>query len=104
MDLDRAVNAQRRGTRESQVWDAVAGYHYYAPRILAFNEEHERLLAEAALYATLEKGEAPTGRSRLTDRVRHRLGSLLILLGTSLQVPEAGQTTVPAASEPRPAA
>ena len=101
MSLERSGNAYRYGSRETRVLDAVANYRYYAPRILAFNEEYERLLAEAALSQVLDTTEPTTGRRGLIDRACHRLGSLLILLGTSRQGAPAIETTLPAASDPR---
>jgi hypothetical protein len=99
MGLNRAVNAPRRESREDRVLDTVLAYRFYAPRALALDEEQERMLAEAALGRVFDMTEPMMGGPWPTDGVRHRLGSLLMLLGTALQGAPAIETTAPAAPD-----
>ena len=98
MDVYRATNAYRRTSRQDQILNTVTDHRYLAPAMLAHVETHERMLAEARLRR-LRKEAAPAGRPPLIDMVRQRLGSILILIGTSLQGVHAVATTVPAASD-----
>jgi hypothetical protein len=99
VDLYRSSNDYRREPRENQVLDAVVSYRYLAPGKLAFDEAHERMLTEAALCRFLDGTDPSAGRPRLTEVIRHRLGGLLVLIGTSLQGTQAPRTIVPAASD-----
>jgi hypothetical protein len=67
--------------------------------MLAHDERHEWVLAEASLSRLL-KETAPAGQPQLRDMIRQRLGSVLILIGTRLQGVHTVATTGPAASDP----
>jgi hypothetical protein len=92
----QSANGRRHQSRENQVLDAVVGYRLYAPGKLAFDEAHEQMMAEAALYCLLDGADSPAGPPRLTERIRHRLGEFLIRVGSSLQGAPALRPTVPA--------
>ena len=98
MDLYQVSKEYRRTSRQNQILNIVADHRYLAPAMLAHVETHERMLAEARLRR-LRKETAPAGRPQPIDMVRQRLGSVLILIGTSLQGVHAVATTVPAASD-----
>jgi hypothetical protein len=99
MDLYQATSEYRCRSRQSQTLKAIDDFRYLAPAKLGLDEAHERMLTEATLRRLL-KETAPAGRPQLLDMVRQRLGSVLILIGTSLQSVHAVATTVPAASDP----
>jgi hypothetical protein len=98
MDLYHLTNEFRRTSRQNQILNIVADHRYLAPAMLAHDEKHERMLADARLRR-LRTETAPAGRPQLIDTVRQRLGSVLILIGTSLQGVHAVATTGPAASD-----
>jgi hypothetical protein len=98
MDVYRATNAYGRTPRQNHVLNTVADHRFIAPAMLAHAETHQRMLAEARLRQ-LRKETAPARRPQLINMVRQRLGSVLILVGTSLQGVHAVATTVPASSD-----
>jgi hypothetical protein len=98
MDVYRATNAYGHTSRQNHVLNTVADHGYIAPAMLAHAETHQRMLAEARLRQ-FGNETAPARRPQLIKMVRQRLGSVLILVGTTLQGVHAVATTVPAASD-----
>jgi hypothetical protein len=103
MDQFQSANQSPHQSRETQVLDAVVGYRYFAPWKLGMDETHHRMRAEAAVGRLLAETAPPGGYPRLTDRVRQRVGALLIRLGTTLQGVPSGTATVPNVADPRSA-
>lgn len=95
MDRYQSTSNHRRTSRHDQTLNAIVDLRYLAPAKLARDEAHERMLAEAALLQLVAGNASMTGRPPLLDTGRHRLGGILILIGTMLQGAHAG-TTVPA--------
>ena len=96
MDPYRTPRGGLGNSRQRQMLDAVVPYRYYAPAKLALDEAREQMLAETALYHLMNASRPTAGRSQLTQRVRHRLGGILILIGTHLQGTGTRMTTAPA--------
>jgi hypothetical protein len=96
LDLYQSTSEYRRRSRQNQTLNAIDDFRYLAPAKLGLDEAHERILADAALRQIVDGNEPTAGRPQLIDSVRHRLGGILILIGTRLQGVHAVATTVPA--------
>ncbi len=97
MDHYQSTNNRRRTSRQDQTLNAVVDFRYLAPAKLARDEAHERMVVEAALLPYVAGNEPTTKRPPLMDNVRHRLGGILILIGTGLRGAHADTTAVPLA-------
>jgi hypothetical protein len=100
MDLYHSTNEYRRPSRQNHTLNAIVDFRYLAPAKLVWDEAHERMRADAALRQIVDGNEPTAGRPQLVNSVQHRLGGILILIGTRLQGVHALATTVPAASGP----
>src|SRR5688500_3224571 len=96
MDLYQSTSEDRGRPRQNQTLNVIDDFRYLAPAKLGRDEAHERMLADAALRQILGGTKATAGRPRLVASVRHRLGGILILIGTRLQGVHAVATAVPA--------
>lgn len=84
MDWNRFGNAPGLELNQYQLWDALNDYRHFAAVKLAWDENRNRLLADAA-YARVHPGAERGIEPRpLLDGVRNRLGQALIRLGTQL--------------------
>ena len=100
MDLYQSTNNRRRASCQDQTLNAVVDFHYLAPAKLARDEARERMLAEATLRQFVDGNEPMTRRPPLMDKIRHRLGCILILIGTGLQGAHGDTTTASTAFGP----
>ena len=100
MDLYQSTTDHRRASRQDQILNAVVDFRYLAPAKLARDEAHERMVAEAVLLPFVNENEPMPGRPPLMEMVRHRLGGILILIGTGLQGAHADTTTASTAFGP----
>jgi hypothetical protein len=83
-----AYAIMRRGSeavRPGATWDAVGGYQYLAPHRVWMDETRESVMAEAARARLLAGAEPASGRRSLVEAVRHRIGAVLVGVGTKLQ-------------------
>jgi hypothetical protein len=80
-------NESRRGhmAHQDHVLDLVVNSRNFAPAILAREEAYQQFMDEAALDRLLRLADGADRPSSLMQAVRHRLGGLLILLGTNLR-------------------
>jgi hypothetical protein len=100
MDLYQSTSEYRRPSRQNHTLDAIVDFSYLAPAKLGLDEAHERMRVDAALRQIVGGNEPTAGRPHLVNSVQHRLGGILILIGTRLQGVHAVATTVATASGP----
>ena len=75
----------RLAAGERYFLDTVVEFGHLAPRKLAIDEAHERMLAEAERARLLNDATYGTARLTLIATLRQRLGQELVLLGMRLQ-------------------
>lgn len=83
--MNTHLSGDRLATRQGHILDAVINYGYFAPSLLAREEEFEKMLHASSLYAQLGAATPEATRRPLVDIVRRRLGNVLIFIGTRLQ-------------------
>ena len=103
MDLYESPNGRRRSSRHDQTVNAIVDFRYLAPAKLARDEAQERMRVEAAQAQFVNGNKPMIGKPKLTVVVRHRLGGILILIGTGLQGAHAASSVVPSAAGLGPA-
>jgi hypothetical protein len=94
----RSTHEISYASHQDRILDTVVDFGYLAPRILAREEELERMFRGCALHAELAAATPGVTWRSFPDAVRRRLGEILILLGTRLQGLETGND--PNASTP----
>jgi hypothetical protein len=85
MDRFDSLYARRHAAHRDQALNLITDYRWFAPAIMTLNETHQRLEADAALDRLLSPAGLTDRRSSPLQVVRHRLGDLLIRLGTHLR-------------------
>ena len=98
MDLYESPNGRSRSSRHDQTVNAIVDFRYLAPAKLARDEAQERMRVEAAQAQFVGGNKLMIWSPKLTEVVRYRLGSILILVGTGLQGACADTSTVPSAA------
>lgn len=103
MDRYDAFYGRDRGARQDQMVDLILNYGFLAPALIASFERQQQLMQEAALYRIPRSAGGTESPSAPRVSVRHRLGALLVRLGTTLQgapsiTPHVSNTSSPAVS------
>src|SRR5262245_45285222 len=101
MDRYDSLYARERRAGQDLVLTLVRNSGFLAPAKLARDAVYQRRLAEAALEQLLRSADGTDRWSARRETVRHRLGALLIRLGTALQ---GASTVVPGRPSPAGAA
>lgn len=96
--MNRNRSSRRLTAHQDQILDLVTDYRYLAPAKLALDEAREQLLAAAALDRLLPPADSADRQSSPMEAVRHRLGGLLIRLGTNLRDAYAVEPDIPTTS------
>jgi hypothetical protein len=85
MNRYRSTHENSYQSHQDRILNAVVEYGYLAPRILARDEEQERMRHDCALRAELATAASAANRRPILEVARRRLGEILILIGTKLQ-------------------
>jgi hypothetical protein len=98
MDRYDTLYERERRVHQDQGLDLIRDYGFFAPAKMARDEAYQQLMDEAARDRFLRSAD---GTDRLASRIetaRHRLGALLIRLGTTLQGAAAVAPRLPSAA------
>lgn len=95
MDRYDTFYGRESKNHQNQVVDVILNYGFLASAKLAVDERHRQFRHEAALDQLLLSAEGTDARASLSESVRHRLGTLLIRLGTALQGASAAAPQLP---------
>jgi hypothetical protein len=85
MDRYDTFYGRERRNHQDLMLDLIVNYGYLTPARVARDERHRQLLHDAALGRLPRSAEGTDWLSPLISAVRHRLGTFLIRLGTTLQ-------------------
>jgi hypothetical protein len=103
MDRFAPRNKRSRQVPLDLIFTASADYRYFALRLMALNEERERVVSEIACARLLTPPEPMTRHHPRPETVGHPLRDLLIRVGTRLQGAECIPRTTAPAPDPEPA-
>ena len=85
MNRNRSIYVSPFQSRQDQFFTAVVAYGFLAPRVLAVEEGHDRMLDERMITRHLAAATSIATRRPLMDVVRRRLGEMLVLIGRKIQ-------------------